>query len=304
MRVDVLLPAYGSPALLRQAVLSVLAQEHDDWRLVVVDDADPDPATARWVAALDDPRVTWVRNERNLGVNGNFRRCLELAEAPVMTVMGQDDLMLPHHLALLAGTLAAHPEVDVVQPGVRVVDTDGSVVRPLGDRVKRALAPRGARLLTGEALAAGLLRGNWTYFPSLGWRTGTVRRIGFRPGLEVVLDLALLLDVARDGGSLAVLPEVTFGYRRHAASVSSRTAVDGRRFAEEARFYRDEAAAMRLLGWGAAARAARLHLTSRLHAATLLPLAVRSGDRAVAAQLARHALGAGAQASSASTSTS
>ena len=304
VRVDVLLPAYGSPTLLRQAVLSVLAQEHDDWRLVVVDDADPDPANGRWLAGLDDPRVTWVRNARNLGVNGNFRRCLELALAPALTVMGQDDLMLPGHLALLAGTLADHPEVDVVQPGVRVVDAEGRVVRPLGDRVKAALAPRGAGRLSGEALATGLLRGNWTYVPALGWRTGTVRRIGFRPGLEVVLDLALLLDVAREGGALAVLREVTFGYRRHAASVSSLTAVDGQRFVEEARFYRAEAAALRRIGWDDAAGAARLHLTSRLHAASLLPRSVRSGDRATTGQLLRHALGGGAQASSDSTSTS
>ena len=38
--IDLLLPFYGDPALMRQTVASVLAQECDDWRLVVVDDRE------------------------------------------------------------------------------------------------------------------------------------------------------------------------------------------------------------------------------------------------------------------------
>ncbi|WP_125036405.1 glycosyltransferase family 2 protein [Nocardioides sp. LS1] len=290
MRVDVLLPTYGSPALVREAVLSALAQDHADLRLVLVDDADPDPTTRDWAATLADDRVEVVRNTQNLGVNGNFRRCLELAEAPYLVVMGQDDVMLPGHLSGLVRLLEAHPEAVVAQPGVRAIDAEGRSVRPLADRVKARLGPRHVSLLAGEALAAGLLRGNWTYFPALGWRTEAVRRIGFRPGLEVVLDLALLLDVAREGGGLAFDPAVTFAYRRHAASVSSDAALDGRRFVEERAFFAAEAVAFRTQGWGHAARAARVHLTSRLHAASLLPRAARAGDWTTARTLARHTL--------------
>ena len=72
--------------------------------------------------------------------------------------------------------------------------------------------------LSGESLARSLLRGNWTYFPALCWRTSVVQGIGFRSGLNVVQDLALLLDVSLQGGALLLDPEVTFAYRRHAAS--------------------------------------------------------------------------------------
>ncbi|GAA1482598.1 hypothetical protein GCM10009624_30380 [Gordonia sinesedis] len=259
------MPFYGDVAQFRQAVSSVLGQSDPDFRLVVVDDCYPDPEPRRWLASLDDPRVHYLRNETNLGVNGNFRRCVDLVEADWFVVMGCDDVMAPDYLATVRALAGTHPDASVIAPGVEVIDDAGDRVRPLGDRIKEFLAPRGARTLTGETMATSLYRGNWTYFPSLLWRTAAVRRVGFRPGLEIVLDLALLVDLAADGGSLIHDPTIVFAYRRHAGSVSSVQAVDGRRFDEENRFFAAEARRAAELGWPRAARAARWHATSRLH---------------------------------------
>jgi glycosyltransferase involved in cell wall biosynthesis len=288
--VDVMLPFYGDVALFKTAVRSVLEQSHHDVRLVMVDDQYPDPEPARWVQALDDPRVHYLRNPTNMGVNGNFRRCVDLVEAPIFTVMGCDDVMAPDHLARAVAALDRHRDAAVVQPGVEVIDAAGEVVRPLGDRVKAAMAPSSPVTLRGEAMAQSLYRGNWTYFPSLVWRTEVARPIGFRPGLEVALDLGLLTDIARGGGALVFDPHVTFRYRRHRASVSSVRAVDGRRFEEERSFFEVEADRCHALGWSAAERAARRHITSRLNAATLFPSALVGRQWTVARALGRHVL--------------
>ena len=262
-----MMPFYGDVAQFQQAVRSVLGQGHGELRLVVVDDCYPDPTPREWLTDLDDPRVTYLRNEANLGVNGNFRRCVDLVEAEHFVVMGCDDIMHPEYLSTVAERAAAHPEASVIQPGVEVIDDAGAVITPLGDRIKARLAPGYATVLSGEAMATSLYHGNWTYFPSLLWRTEPVRRVGFRPGLEVVLDLALLVDLAADGGSLVYDPAVVFSYRRHAASVSSVRATDGRRFDEESEFFAGEARRCTERGWPRAARAASWHLTSRLHCA-------------------------------------
>ncbi|MFW0793664.1 glycosyltransferase family 2 protein [Gordonia sp. CPCC 205515] len=279
MPIDVMMPFYGDVAQFRQAVTSVLDQRDGDLRLVVVDDCYPDPEPREWLASLTDPRVHYRRNETNLGVNGNFRRCVELVEADHFVVMGCDDVMLPDYLATVRRLAAAHPDAAVIAPGVEVIDDHDRIVTPLGDRIKTFLTPKAdsakPAILTGEALATSLYHGNWTYFPSLLWRTAAVRDVGFRPGLEIVLDLALLVDLAADGGSLVHDPTVVFRYRRHDASVSSVQAVDGRRFAEENAFFADEARRCAARGWPRAARAARLHATSRLnHAQTRAVAAV------------------------------
>lgn len=290
--IDVLLPFHGDPGLMRQTVASVLAQRDDRWRLVVVDDAYPDPDVPAWFAALEDPRVEYHRNATNLGANANYRRALALATATHVCVLGADDLLLPDFVGTVHAALEEVPDAAVVQCGVRVVDGSGEVVLPLVDRIKSWLRPRADQptVLRGERLAISLLRGNWTYFPSLVWHTATVERIGFREDYHVVQDLALLVDVVADGGSLVLVPDEVFCYRRHADSDSSVKTVEGARFAEERAWFDAAARELRAAGSPRAARAARVHLTSRLHAASLLPHALRRRDVRAAGRLLRHAL--------------
>lgn len=260
-----MMPFYGDVSHFKQAVTSVIAQTDPDLRLVVIDDCYPDDEPRRWLNDLADPRVVYLRNDNNLGVNGNFRRCVELVESDYFVVMGCDDIMAPTYLATVTALAAANPHAVVIAPGVDVIDDSGVAVLPFGDRIKSWLAPSGPTLLTGEALATSLLHGNWTYFPSLLWRTDAVRAVGFQAGFDVVLDLALLIDLTVTGGSLVYDDAVVFHYRRHSGSVSSVQAVDGRRFAEEDRFFDTQAERFRALGWRKASRAAKLRATSRFN---------------------------------------
>ena len=71
MTVDILFPYYGDVELMKQAVRSVIGQSNPDWRLIVVDDGYPDESIPGWFASLNDERITYMRNEKNLGANGN-----------------------------------------------------------------------------------------------------------------------------------------------------------------------------------------------------------------------------------------
>jgi glycosyltransferase involved in cell wall biosynthesis len=289
--IDIMMPFYGDVGQFRAAVRSVLAQTDDDWRLVVIDDCYPGSEHVDFMSSIDDSRVTLVRNPRNLGVARSFQRSIELSRAPHLVIMGCDDLMAPNYVAHVTELLAAHPDADYVQPGVRVVDDEGRPVWPLADRVKRWYRPRGRglRVLRGEDLATNLLRGNWTYFPSITWRRESIARFGFRIDYEVVLDLALQIDIALAGGVLVTDDEEVFSYRRHASSVSSATAVNGRRFQEERRFFFEAEQRCLALGWKRASRAAHHHWSSRLNALSKLPTALRGGDHTGARILLRHA---------------
>ncbi|WP_077490074.1 glycosyltransferase family 2 protein [Sinomonas mesophila] len=291
--VDVMLPYYGDVEQMKAAARSVMAQHFQDWRLRVFDDGYPSPEPEQFFAGIDDPRVSYQKNEQNLGANGNYRKALAQAEAPFVVIMGADDIMLPNYLDVVVRSFEARPQAVIVQPGVQVIDENGAAVTPLVDRVKKACAPRSSApvVLSHEAMAASLLRANWTYFPSLAWRTETVQQIGFTEGLDVVQDLAMLLDVADRGGELVVDPELAFLYRRHSASDSSVRALDGRRFEEERRFFETQANRFRARGWEKAARAASTHLMSRLNAGSLVVKAITSGQGASVQKLLKHVVG-------------
>jgi glycosyltransferase involved in cell wall biosynthesis len=92
------MPTYKGAAHLRAAIDSVLAQTFADFELVVIDDNSPDDTPAI-VATYSDPRIRYLRNERNLGPQGNWNRCREEARGRYFKLMPQDDLLAPDCLA-------------------------------------------------------------------------------------------------------------------------------------------------------------------------------------------------------------
>ena len=293
--VDILMPYYGDASLMRAAVHSVLAQDDPHWRLTVVDDGDVS-GVPEWFAGLGDDRVRYLRNATNLGVTGNFNKCLELVEHELVVLMGCDDLMLPNYVRTVLAMHEAVPDAGIIQPGVRVIDGDGKPVRTLVDEAKRRVyAPRvrGRMVMNGEQLAISLLRGDWLYFPSLCWKSSAISSTRFRDDLRVIQDLAFLLELVQRGERLLVDDAVCFQYRRHAASESSSAALVGSRFVEAENFFLGVADGMRAHGWQRAAGVAQRHLSSRLFALTLLPQALRAVDRTAVPALTRHAFGSG-----------
>lgn len=290
--VDVVIPYYGDLDYLGVAIHSVLTQTDQRLRLTVIQDG-PEVADAHeLVSALDDPRIRLLRNEANLGLAGNFQRCLDVSTSQWVTFLGSDDVLLPQYVATVCHVTDQFPEVAVIQPGVSVIDRAGKTGHPLADHVKRLLSPRvqGTVRLHGESLVASLMRGNWTYFPSLCWRREAIARIGFRTDLPTTLDLALLVQVVMNGGPMVVTDEIVFHYRRHSDSVSSSRAADGSRFDEERRLFTELADSCARRGWNRAARSARWRLSSRAHAMSLLPRTLLIGDLRASARLVGHVL--------------
>jgi glycosyltransferase involved in cell wall biosynthesis len=272
-----MLPYYGDVAMMKAAVDSVLAQEDRDFRLTIVDDGYPDESLPDYFNGLvaGDERVRYYRNEQNLGANGNYKKCIGLVEHEIVVIMGADDIMLPNYISTVRKAFQ-DPTVSIVQPGVEVIDENGSVYEPLGDKVKsflryKLVGKSSEAIVSDEAIAESLLVGDWLYFPSIAWRADAVKTHDFRPQYNVVQDLALAIDIILHGGRMAVVDTVCFQYRRHRESDSSVRALDGRRFAEERAFFDECVRDFTEKGWKDAARAAKWHLTSRLNAASLTP---------------------------------
>ena len=275
--VHVLLPYWGKPELLDLAVDSVLAQSDPDWRLTIVDDHHPSLRARMTYDKHPDARITYLRNEENLGVTGNFERCRTLADGDLVVFLGSDDYLLPDYVAQLRRARTEHPRATIVQPGVGVVDSQGQPSFGMSDRVKAWLVPRRPRpfTLAGEELAASLLRGNWLYWPSLAFDRSAVARHRFRQDLPIVLDLAFVMDMVLDGAELVVLEEITFCYRRHDDSASSMSFLQGSRFDDEWQFYRELTDRLETRGWSRAASVGRRRVVSRLHVLSAAPDALR-----------------------------
>ncbi|MBP6564109.1 MAG: glycosyltransferase, partial [Burkholderiales bacterium] len=85
--VDVVVPVYNAPDDVRRCVESVLAHTEPGYRLVLIDDASPDPGVARVfdeIARAIHPHVELMRNERNLGFTGTANRGMGLSRRDVV----------------------------------------------------------------------------------------------------------------------------------------------------------------------------------------------------------------------------
>ena len=279
MKFDIALPFYGDVGFLKEAVASVIAQTDPNWHLLVVDDGYPDETLPAWFAGLNDSRISYLRNVENLGANGNFQKCLNLVTSEFCVVMGADDILEPDFIEVVTNTILKYPEVSIIHPGVKVVDEKNNEISTRSDFIKFKIrnSLESNQTLTGEYLATSLMKGNWMYFPAITWRTRIIQDIGFRSGFNVCQDLGLAIDVIMQGGKMVLIDDEIFRYRRHVASDSSVKAINGERFIDERNFFKIMATDLKSLGWNKAVLAARLHLTSRLHAASLIPACIRRG---------------------------
>ncbi|MFZ3454385.1 glycosyltransferase [Arthrobacter sp. 7Tela_A1] len=294
MPLDIFIPYWGDPDYMMETVQSVLAQTSDDWLLTVVDDAYPDTTIQEYFAGVNDPRIRYVRKPQNEGITANYRTCVEMATQEVMTILGCDDVLLPNYVETVIEGHRRFPGAAIIQPGVQVIDEDGRITRTMVDTVKQNVVQprvREYRILSGEALAANLLHGDWLYWPSLAFRVDKIRDVEFREGFPIIQDLALVMDMIFKGDQLLLIDTLCFSYRRHTASASSSKLVDGSRFAGERDYFSLAAEQAKELGWFKAERAANARITSRAHALTLLPKALISQNTAAARVLFRHGFG-------------
>jgi glycosyltransferase involved in cell wall biosynthesis len=260
-RVDVLLPYWGDFKLLLKTVESILSQTEQNWRLLIVDDCYPTKEAGEYFTNFHDKRVSYERNKKNLGLVKNFSYILSKATSDYCVVVGCDDVLLP---AYLETALAKIDTADYYQPGVNIIDDSGKIYLPIADRVKKFLRPKKAGIYSGEKIATSLSHGNWLYFPSILWKTETLQRYGFDTTKKNTQDVIAELSIIRDGGCVYIDDEVTFNYRRSDTSFSSK-AKGGGRFSEENETYDSFAKEFHEMGWNKASRAARLHITVRLH---------------------------------------
>lgn len=93
--VSVIIPTYGRPALLQEAIQSVLRQTVDDLECLVVDDGSPEPPDVP-----DDPRVRLVVRERNGGLSAARNTGIEQARGRYLTFLDDDDMYTPERLAI------------------------------------------------------------------------------------------------------------------------------------------------------------------------------------------------------------
>ena len=183
--VSAIMTVYNGLPFVEQAVDSLLAQEFDDFELVVVDDGSTD-GTADRLAQRTDPRIRLIRRAHE-GRVAALNHAVGLARGRYLANLDADDVALPGRLALPARFLDQHPEVAVV----------GSRIQPfVGDEA----AGRPRRLPGSDrAIRWSFLLRNPIFHSSATFRASSLAEVGgYDPAhTDVMVDADLLLRLGR-----------------------------------------------------------------------------------------------------------
>jgi glycosyltransferase involved in cell wall biosynthesis len=106
--VTVAMVTYNSGRFVRDAIQSVLAQDCDDFELLVSDDCSHDD-TWDIVNTFDDRRIRAVRNDANLGEYLNRNKALALARGKYLMYLDGDDLLYSFGLGLMVKAMERFP---------------------------------------------------------------------------------------------------------------------------------------------------------------------------------------------------
>ena len=96
-RFSIVIPTRNRPETLRYALATCLEQDFEDYEIVVCDNSDS-PATRELVAAATSPRIRYLPPGRPLAMSANWERGLSEAQGEYVTVLGDDDGLMPYAL--------------------------------------------------------------------------------------------------------------------------------------------------------------------------------------------------------------
>lgn len=228
--VSICIPVYNGEkwlnACLESACACTVAGE-----IIVCDDGSKDKSVAiAETFAKKDKRVRVYRNPKNLGLVGNWNRCLELAKLEWIKFLFQDDRLHEGSVELMLQS--AGPEVQLIAAKRNFVFGPSSSEESKEYYTKKVLTLRNTAPGTTEfspmrisSLVASYIARNFIGEPStVMFRRSVIEQIGkFDPAFKQICDLEYWLRIAQLHG-LTYVPDAVIDFTVHDDSVSAQNA--------------------------------------------------------------------------------
>jgi glycosyltransferase involved in cell wall biosynthesis len=184
VRTSFVMPVYNGRSTVERAIRSVLAQDRDDWELLVVDDCSTDDSPSRiraLIEAAGHDRIRLIQQERNGGPSAARNAGVAQARGEFIGFLDCDDELLPNYLGTMESNMAE--DVDIVV-AAHVAQT------PAGRRYPRPDKAQG--LLTGLETVDSALQGKlWNFLHAKVYRRSLFDHFSFPDHLVRYEDLVV-----------------------------------------------------------------------------------------------------------------
>lgn len=218
--VSIIIPTYNRSWGLALAIRSVLAQTHQNYELLIVDDCSQDD-TSSVVESFEDERIRYYRQPVNVGMVKNWGEVLCRGRGEFLVFLADDDQLLPEFIANRLKRIAADSSVMVVFSKYEIRNRDGKLLQVHNERLDSEINHDAIGLLHTA------LSRRWFIGASM-YRKSAVLKVWERIAQDdLVLDLGLNIRLALEGlGRGVYIPENDFVLTSHPGQNTQRKRKD------------------------------------------------------------------------------
>lgn len=157
-KVSICVPAYNHPKLIQRVLNSILAQDYENYEVIITDDSEGDEVQ-QLVSEFKDKRIYYFKNANRLGSPANWNRSIRLAKGDYIKIVHHDDWFPNKHcLEQFVKLLDENPQSVLGFSSSYECRSDGSVAY--------VHAPSSAQLEDLHANPTNLMFGNFVGAPS------------------------------------------------------------------------------------------------------------------------------------------
>ncbi|MCB0207883.1 MAG: glycosyltransferase [Anaerolineae bacterium] len=135
-KVSIVTPNYNHAQYVGDAIRSVLAQDYQDFEMLVIDDGSTDNSR-EVVTQFTDDRIKYIW-QKNQGLSAARNTGIKIAKGEMIALLDADDMYETNFLSTLVSILEANPNLDGVYCGYQFVD---HLNQPLFQREARSIGP-------------------------------------------------------------------------------------------------------------------------------------------------------------------
>ncbi len=234
--ISICIPTYNGEKYLEQCLDSAIAQTYKNIEIIIVDDHSKDET---WNIVNQyrkkDERIRIYRNENNLGLVGNWNRCLELAKGEWIKFLFQDDYLSPECINIMVEAISI--EDRIISSARRLVLDESLDEKTRSYSVNQTLTferlgivATSPVFISAKQIASFVAKNiciNFIGEPTvIMFRKDVIKEFGlFNPDIVQICDLEYFLRVSSKYG-LKYVPQPLTYFRVHKGSASSINTLD------------------------------------------------------------------------------
>lgn len=128
---SIVIPTYKRNQFLTETLFSAIEQKCTfNYEIVVVDNNDDfnDNTTIELIKKINSDKIIYYKNKQNLGMFGNWNRCIELANSEWLLILHDDDTINSDYLNVMMSNINKYPDTACFGCLHRLIDDKGKAI--------------------------------------------------------------------------------------------------------------------------------------------------------------------------------